>query len=234
MLFLHIFLHRILIIRCRTLVAWAIFSLDKWTFSRRDGKENSGTFGNAILAIVGTLHVAAAMYLVRRHQSGVEGAFHFITNHASLQLQHLSESSKKTLEVHALAPCHAFPGPSFLHSHRSMVVKYIYKQGLFVLISTTLHHFCSMRMILRYPDCSPNSSVATDSMNFTDSPIGNHDAIPYENIIDNSLYILSLQKIFIERSLNLRSGRRQIILSHLILIQHNSNTSSQNHRAADC
>ena len=112
---------------CCPLVAWVIFSLDNWSFSRKDRKEDNRTFGSGILSIVGTLHVAAAVYLVRRHQSGVEGVFHFITNHASLQLQNVSKSDKITLEVHALAPCHTFPGPSFLHSHRSMVVKYTYK-----------------------------------------------------------------------------------------------------------
>ncbi len=147
------------------------------------------------MAIVGTLHVVAAVYLVRRHQSGAEGAFHSITNHASLRPRHGLESSKINLEVHALAPCHAFPGPSFLHSHRSVDAYYVYiLYDLFGLISNityTLYQLFSIHMTLRYPDCSPNNSVATESINFTKSPIGNNEVISYEHLIV-VVYILFL------------------------------------------
>jgi len=72
--------------------------------------------GSILLAVCGSLHVLAALYLSRFHQAGVESAFHLIVHHATKHIQ--DATTKRTIEIHALAPCHSFPGPSYLHTHR--------------------------------------------------------------------------------------------------------------------
>jgi len=122
-----------------------------------------------VLVIVGAVaNSLGAAYLLTAHQSGTEQALHFTAGHLKevhplLNIQPIDNLSSTTdtaaatyrggkcdrVRVYLVAPCHAFPGHSFLHlrecGYRS------YQRGL-----PQVH----IEMIM--PDCSPQFATSSD------------------------------------------------------------------------
>lgn len=96
------------------------------------------------------LHVAIALYFCTFHQAGTESAANFIAKHIHHRGIYKDASHKlpTTLEIHYLAPCHAFPGMSFLHNPSDQV----------------------KNIIIQSPDCSPGQQIS-DSKQFEYNPV---------------------------------------------------------------
>ena len=106
--------------------------------------------GRLMLFGLHLLHVAIALYFCIYHQAGTESATNFIARHIHHRgvSKFASDVLPSSLEVHYLAPCHAFPGMSALH-HPSDAVQNI---------------------IIRSPDCSPGYDP-TESKLFEIDPV---------------------------------------------------------------
>ena len=118
-------------------------------------------FGVICLACLGCLcNGPGALYLLVTHQSGTETAMQAVAQHIQDKFQYgtiktgisaFSGGVYDRVDIHLLAPCHAFPGYSFMHLPQNDARTYAagYPQVL---------------PVIHMPDCSPYKLTDADGM----------------------------------------------------------------------
>ena len=117
--------------------------------------------GTILLGFIGMMHLTAAIYLSSAHQAGPEAAMKFIVGTITRGKSPFTIVEAQVV-VHLLAPCHAFPGSSFVHIRGQSVS-------------------------LNSPDCSPSSGGETESAWFERDPVGFYiEKITFDSITNST------------------------------------------------
>ena len=100
--------------------SWFPGHADAFCAAKAERGRGTNWLGLLLGALPCLLHIMAAMYLLFFHQAGTETAMSYVGKHvAALQPYDLSQKSnlngRSHVNVVVFAPCHAFPGYSFIH-----------------------------------------------------------------------------------------------------------------------
>ena len=114
-------------------------------------KSSASKFLRILLITISFFHLLLSFYLGHYHQRGAEKAYRYIA-------QELSNSRGfKSIDIHVLAPCHSFPGYSFIYTDKFESVKvyspdcsprYVNPVLLCVPLSFFLSFFVALRLLI--------------------------------------------------------------------------------------